>query len=94
MGLIGENCRPCREAASADESRGGGLAGSWWRAWAKVRIIVEIHRSYKRNSLPHLQANDNLALIGAGIVGSFVAVVSGWYGARWLHGKVKSTPPV
>lgn len=34
MGLIGEQCRPCREAAEAED--GGGLAGSWWRAWARA----------------------------------------------------------
>ena len=32
MGLIGDNCRPCRDAAEAED--GGGLAGRWWRAWA------------------------------------------------------------
>jgi len=36
MGLIGNNCRPCREAASAQGGHGGGLAGRWWRVWAKV----------------------------------------------------------
>lgn len=34
MGLIGENCTPCTEAA--EDPSGGGLAGSWWRAWARV----------------------------------------------------------
>ena len=34
MGLIGENCAKCTEAA--EDPNGGGLAGSWWRAWAKV----------------------------------------------------------
>ncbi|GLB38369.1 putative NiCoT transporter (TC 2.A.52) family protein [Lyophyllum shimeji] len=34
MGLIGEQCERCRRAAEAPD--GGGLAGSWWRAWAKV----------------------------------------------------------
>ena len=36
MGLIGENCTKCTEAA--EDPNGGGLAGSWWRAWAKVCI--------------------------------------------------------
>ncbi|QRV92511.1 high affinity nickel transport protein [Ceratobasidium sp. AG-Ba] len=36
MGLIGENCNPCREAA--DDPYGGGLAGKWWRGWAKVGL--------------------------------------------------------
>ncbi|KIM89142.1 hypothetical protein PILCRDRAFT_813050 [Piloderma croceum F 1598] len=62
MGLIGNNCRLCREAASAQDGHGGGLAGSWWRFWTK--------------------ANDNSGLIGAGIVGSFILVVSAWYIAR------------
>ena len=35
MGLIGDNCTACRNAADAED--GGGLAGSWWRGWAKVR---------------------------------------------------------
>jgi hypothetical protein len=34
MGLIGENCSSCTEAA--EDPNGGGLAGSWWRGWAKV----------------------------------------------------------
>lgn len=34
MGLIGENCRSCRAATEA--KNGGGLAGSWWRGWAKA----------------------------------------------------------
>ncbi|KAH9924277.1 NicO-domain-containing protein [Epithele typhae] len=32
MGLIGDNCTPCQNAANAED--GGGLAGRWWRAWA------------------------------------------------------------
>ncbi|KAJ8473607.1 hypothetical protein ONZ51_g7756 [Trametes cubensis] len=55
MGLIGDNCTPCQNAANDPD--GGGLAGRWWRAWAK--------------------ANDNSGYIGAAIVGSFIAVVSG-----------------
>lgn len=38
MGLIGENCRSCKEAAEADD--GGGLAGSWWRAWGYVSPLT------------------------------------------------------
>ncbi|KAF5382758.1 hypothetical protein D9615_002890 [Tricholomella constricta] len=34
MGLIGEQCGPCSDAAEAED--GGGLAGSWWRAWARA----------------------------------------------------------
>jgi hypothetical protein len=35
------------------------------------------------------QANDNSGYIGAGIVGSFVLVVGGWYGGRWVYSKWK-----
>ncbi|KAL5523100.1 hypothetical protein ACEPAF_1367 [Sanghuangporus sanghuang] len=34
MALIGDNCDPCQRAA--EDPDGGGLAGSWWRAWAKA----------------------------------------------------------
>ncbi|WVW83261.1 hypothetical protein I302_105280 [Kwoniella bestiolae CBS 10118] len=34
MGLIGENCQRCTEAA--EDPNGGGLAGSWWRAWFRA----------------------------------------------------------
>ncbi|WVQ71527.1 hypothetical protein IAR50_001066 [Cryptococcus sp. DSM 104548] len=61
MGLIGDNCTQCQEAA--DDPDGGGLAGSWWRAWAR--------------------ANDQSGYIGAAIVGCFVAILVGYYGARW-----------
>ena len=33
------------------------------------------------------QANDNSGYIGAAIVGSFVFVVSSWYGVRYLYRK-------
>lgn len=36
MSLIGENCKPCRSAAEADNRTGGGLAGRWWRGWARA----------------------------------------------------------
>ncbi|KAJ8691743.1 hypothetical protein PTI98_011280 [Pleurotus ostreatus] len=62
MGLIGENCASCREAAEAED--GGGLAGRWWRGWAN--------------------ANEHSGFIGAGIVGSFIAVVAAWYGIRYV----------
>ncbi|ODO11563.1 hypothetical protein I350_00344 [Cryptococcus amylolentus CBS 6273] len=61
MGLIGDNCTQCQEAA--DDPDGGGLAGSWWRAWAR--------------------ANDQSGYIGAAIVGCFVAILAGFYGAKW-----------
>jgi len=34
MGLLGDNCDRCREAAENDK----GLAGRWWRFWAEVRF--------------------------------------------------------
>ncbi|KAL1718807.1 high-affinity nickel-transport protein-domain-containing protein [Schizophyllum commune] len=34
MGLIGDNCGPCQKAAEAED--GGGLAGRWWRGWARA----------------------------------------------------------
>lgn len=34
MSLIGDQCKQCQEAANAAD--GGGLAGEWWRGWAKV----------------------------------------------------------
>ena len=34
LGLVGEKCQSCKEAAEAED--GGGLAGSWWRAWGYV----------------------------------------------------------
>ncbi|KAK0188034.1 NicO-domain-containing protein [Armillaria mellea] len=34
MGLIGDNCTSCKEAAEAED--GGGLAGKWWRGWANA----------------------------------------------------------
>jgi hypothetical protein len=49
MGLIGDNCRPCLEAAEADGGHGGGLAGKWWRGWAKVAaILLEVFWDYLR----------------------------------------------
>lgn len=38
MGLIGENCGKCIEAAEAED--GGGLAGRWWRGWAAVSTFI------------------------------------------------------
>ncbi|KAF7365122.1 Nickel/cobalt efflux system [Mycena venus] len=34
MGLIGDQCARCQAAANAPD--GGGLAGRWWRRWAKA----------------------------------------------------------
>ncbi|KAH9179154.1 NicO-domain-containing protein [Lactarius sanguifluus] len=69
MGLIGDECAKCRAAAESDR----GLAGKWWRLWAKRP----------------LKANDNSGYIGAGIVGTFVFVVGGWHGGRWVVNKWK-----
>ncbi len=33
------------------------------------------------------QANDNSGYIGAAIVGSFIIIVAGWYGGRWVARK-------
>lgn len=38
MGLIGDNCTQCQDAANDPD--GGGLAGSWWRAWARVCLLL------------------------------------------------------
>ncbi|KAI6041400.1 NicO-domain-containing protein [Pisolithus marmoratus] len=34
MGLIGQECARCQQAASATD--GGGLVGKWWRAWQRA----------------------------------------------------------
>ncbi|KIK57282.1 hypothetical protein GYMLUDRAFT_204164 [Collybiopsis luxurians FD-317 M1] len=34
IALIGDNCTPCQNAANAEG--GGGLAGRWWRGWARA----------------------------------------------------------
>ncbi|KAJ6605678.1 high-affinity nickel-transport protein-domain-containing protein [Mycena sp. CBHHK59/15] len=34
IGLIGDQCGKCQEAANAED--GGGLAGKWWRGWANA----------------------------------------------------------
>jgi len=35
------------------------------------------------------EANNNSGYIGAGIVGSFVLVVGGWYGGRWAYSRAR-----
>lgn len=47
MGLIGDNCTPCQEAA--EDPDGGGLAGRWWRGWATVSVHHAI--LYDENSV-------------------------------------------
>lgn len=78
MGLIGENCVSCREAADAEG--GGGFAGAWWRAWAKVGLLLK-----KRIELMTIQANDLSGLIGAGIVGTFALILVVYHGGQWLR---------
>lgn len=34
MGLVGEECTPCRKAAEDINNRS--LAASWWRGWAQA----------------------------------------------------------
>jgi len=41
MGLIGDNCKSCQDAANDPD--GGGLAGAWWRGWAKVRKTTQVN---------------------------------------------------
>jgi len=38
MGLIADNCKPCKDAADAED--GGGLAGSWWRFWDNANDAI------------------------------------------------------
>jgi high-affinity nickel-transport protein len=78
MGLIGEKCVTCSAAAENDS----GLAGRWWRFWAEVNLFW---LSYRTHADSPQQANNNSGYIGAGIVGSFVLVVGGWYGGRWAY---------
>ena len=41
MGLIGDNCTPCQDAAN--DPNGGGLAGRWWRGWAAVSPALRLY---------------------------------------------------
>ena len=87
MGLIGENCRSCRSAAEAQD--GGGLAGSWWRGWAKVCAHLILHVGFNNVAFIILKANQNSGYIGAAVVGGFLAIVGGWYTYRWGTRKMK-----
>ncbi len=84
MGLIGDNCLTCSAAAKNDK----GLAGGWWRFWAEVHVVRIMLTEHALTQVPR-QANDSSGYIGAGIVGSFVLVVGGWYGGRWVFSKWK-----
>ena len=77
MGLIGDKCVTCREA------------GGWWTFWAEVRDSHGAYRTSANKSAATRQANNNSGYIGVGIVGSFVLVVGGWYGGRWVYSKWK-----
>ncbi len=68
MGLIGEECKPCRKAAEDEDNHS--LGARWWRGWA--------------------QANEKSGYIGAAIVGSFLAVVIGWYGIKFASNFLKN----
>ncbi|EMD39548.1 hypothetical protein CERSUDRAFT_63171 [Gelatoporia subvermispora B] len=50
MGLIGDNCNPCQAAANAPD--GGGLAGRWWRGWAKVRRDRAVAATWRLTRAP------------------------------------------
>lgn len=84
MGLIGDNCTPCQNAVNDPD--GGGLAGSWWRAWDKVSVghVVPFY-----DLLTASQANDASGFIGAAIVGAFVSVVAVSYGSRWAYRRMR-----
>jgi hypothetical protein len=52
-------------------------------------VLTERRRCADSSAARRRQANDNSGYIGAGIVGSFVLVVGGWYGGRWVISKWK-----
>ncbi|KAK4689934.1 nickel/cobalt transporter (NiCoT) family protein, partial [Tremellales sp. Uapishka_1] len=55
MGLIGDNCASCSEAANAAD--GGGLAGSWWRFWGNIKKGQEQEFFDKFDSVVHSSSN-------------------------------------
>jgi high-affinity nickel-transport protein len=81
MGLIGERCSQCAAAANAED--GGGLAGSWWRAWARVCICSFVLFCWRCGSVI-IQANDNSGYIGVAIIGMFLVLGVGWLLRAWL----------
>jgi nickel/cobalt transporter (NiCoT) family protein len=89
MGLIGDNCGPCQDAAN--DPNGGGLAGSWWRGWDRVSgSALSMHQA-ERDLMT--QANDLSGYIGAAIVGAFVCVVASSYGLRYAYRKYQVKRP-
>ena len=81
MGLIGERCSQCAAAANAED--GGGLAGSWWRAWARVCICICFCFCWRHGSVIIIQANDNSGYIGVAIIGMFLVLGIGWLLRAW-----------
>jgi len=74
MGLIGERCAQCAAAANAED--GGGLAGSWWRAWARAN-----------NDIGYIGA----AIVGMFLVLGIGWVVGIWFRRRSRRGQVDDT---
>ncbi|KAF8349478.1 NicO-domain-containing protein [Amanita rubescens] len=74
MGLIGERCAQCAAAANAED--GGGLAGSWWRAWARAN-----------NDIGYIGA----AIVGMFLVLGIGWVVGIWFRRRSRRGQVDET---
>jgi len=74
MGLIGERCAQCTAAANAED--GGGLAGSWWRAWARAN-----------DDIGYIGA----AIVGMFLVLGIGWLVSMWLRRRSREGQVDDT---
>lgn len=89
MGLIGERCSQCAAAANAKD--GGGLAGSWWRAWARVRICTFCF--CERHGSVIIQANANSGYIGVAIIGMFLVLGIGWMLRAWLRRRGQAIEP-
>ena len=66
------------------EILGGGMAALYMRTLTADSELIE-----PPLGMIQRQANDNSGYIGAGIVGAFVLVVSGWYGGRWAFARWK-----
>jgi hypothetical protein len=72
LGVIGENCSSCVEAAEAED--GGGLAGSWWRFWAGVSSALFAMRVRSRwcpaayQRAPSIPSNDRQMITRVSLV--------------------------